>query len=206
MTVHASLEQLSGLLDSELVESQRHELEDHLTRCPSCRHRLAGLRSVVARLERLEQQAPPRELGFLVERQVAAESAHPSLSARLEETVKTFLVQPSLMPVFGLVVALALILYLFSFGLAQRHQGGTQLVVPSVESTAPAAESRTIGGRVFDYAEGIWIERGLDPAAPVEILNLANGEPVPPELAAYGELGPRVRLRLGDRVVEAVFR
>ncbi len=204
MTVHASLEHLSSYLDSELAESQRRTLEDHLTDCPSCRHRLAGLESVAARLARLEQQAPPPELGFMVERRIAAEANRASLGSRLEETVKTVLVQPSLTPVFGLVVALALILYLFSFGVARRQEGGTRLV-PVFDSATPAESARTIGDRSFDEVDDVWVERGLDPAAAVEVLDLSSGGPLPPELAAYRELGPRVRLRYEGRIVEVNF-
>lgn len=204
MTVHASLERLSSYLDAELAESQRHELEEHLTECSACRHRLAGLRSVAGQLRRLEQQAPPQELGFLVERQVAAERDRQTLGGRLEQTVKTFLVQPSLTPVFGLVVALALILYLFSFGVARRQEGGTRLV-PVFETTTPAAESRTVVGRTFERGEGLWVERGLDPGRPAEILDLRSGQGVPAELEVFRELGPRVRLRFEGRVVEVIF-
>jgi anti-sigma factor RsiW len=204
MTVHASLERLSSYLDAELAERQRLELEEHLTECASCRHRLAGLQSVAGQLRRLEQQAPPQELGFLVERQVAAERDRQTLGGRLEQSLKTFLVQPSLTPVFGLVVALALILYLFSFGVARRQQGGTRLV-PVFESATPVAESRTVAGRTFDSVEGIWVERGLDPAVPVEVVDLRSGALQQPELEVFRELGTRVRLRFEGRVVEAIF-
>jgi hypothetical protein len=204
MTVHASLERLSSYLDAELVESERRALEEHLSDCPTCRHRLSGLQGVVARLERLEQQAPPQELSFLVERRIAAEKDRTTLSSRLEDTVKTFLVQPSLTPVFGLVVALALILYLFSFGLARRQEGGTRLVVPVTDSVAAAEAPRVVNERTFELEDGVWVERLLD-GAPVEVLDFSAGQAVPPELEAYQVLGERVRLELDGRAVELIF-
>lgn len=201
MTVHATLEQLSSYLDRELAERERVGLEEHLDDCASCRGRLDGLRSVVSRLERLEQQAPPSDLVFLVERRVAAEAGRGGLQARVEETIKTFLIQPSLTPIFGLVVALALILYLFSFGVARQQQRGTRLVVP-LNGAALELESRTVDGRAFERLDDIWIERGLDAAAPVEVLEI-DGAP-PAELAPFTSLGPRVRLLHEGRVVELV--
>lgn len=203
MTVHASLEQLSSYLDAELAKRERAELEGHLSDCPSCRRRLDGLRGVVARLERLEQQVPPRDLSFLVERRVAAETGRDGLRNRLEETVKTFLVQPSLTPVFGLVVALALILYLFSFGVARHQERGTRLVVPG-----PALQTetvRTVAGREFTLSAGVWIERGLERASSLELLDLSNGETIPDELAPFAQLGPQVRLSYRGRPVMVVF-
>jgi anti-sigma factor RsiW len=202
MTVHVSLEQLSSYLDLEVAERERIGLEEHLHDCPSCRGRLDGLRAVVARLERLEQQAPPSDLALLVGRQVAAEADRSDLRSRLEQTLKTLFVQPSLTPVFGLVVALALILYLFSFGVA-RHQGrGTRVVVPP---TVPAVDPglRTVAGVEFTLADGIWIERGLDPSAPFRVLEL-SGE-VPSELVPFAELGARVRLMHRGEPVELIF-
>ncbi len=203
MTVHASLEQLSSYLDAELARRERAELEGHLSGCPTCRRRLDGLRGVVARLERLEQQAPPRDLAVLVERRVAVETGRPRLGTRLEETVKTFLVQPSLTPIFGLVVALALILYLFSFGVARQQERGTRLVVP-----APAPESvvvRTIEGREFALSGEIWIERGLEKVASFETLDLSAAETLPDELEPFAQLGGRVILTHEGRPVMAVF-
>ncbi len=201
MTVHVSLEQLSSYLDRELAERDRVVLEDHLVDCPSCRGRLDGLRGVVQRLERLEHQAPPRDLAILVERRVAAEIARPTLQARVEETLKTVLIQPSLTPVFGLVVALALIFYLFSFGVARERQRGTRLVVPMAQS-APDASVRSVEGRPFDRVGGVWIERGLAADAPFEVLAL---DAVSDELAPFAELGGPVRLLHEGRIVEVPF-
>ncbi len=204
MTVHASLEQLSSYVDAELGKRERDQLENHLSDCASCRGRLDGLRSVVARLERLEQQAPPQELSFLVERRVALEADRRGLGSRLEEMVKTFFVQPWLTPIFGLVVALALILYLFSFGVARNQQRGTRLVVP-----APVVESemvRMIEGREFTLSGEIWIERGLEQATAVELLDLRGTEAIPAELAPFAGLGPRVRLSHDGRPFMVIYR
>lgn len=203
MTVHASLEKLSSYLDAELASGARVELEAHLSDCSTCRHRLDGLRRVVARLERLEQQAPPAELALLVERRVAAEAGRDGLRERLEQTVKTFLVLPSLTPIFGLVVALALILYLFSFGLARHQAPGTRLVVP-VSEPAPDAP-RMIAGRDFERVGDVWVERGLGAAQPEERLDFRGDSAPPTVLAPFAELGGPVRLAHEGRVIELVF-
>ena len=202
MTVHASLVRLSSYLDSEMVERDRLELEGHLEGCPSCQQRLDGLRGVVARLERLEHKAPPQDLAVLVERRVALEAERIGLGRRLEETFKTFLVQPSLTPVFGLVVALALILYLFSFGVARHSARGTRLVVPS--SAQPVARVVTVAGREFVSVEGVWAERGLESTAAVEVLDYRMVE-APAELRPFAELGGPVRLTYRGRPVEVLF-
>ena len=206
MTVHASLEQLSSYLDAELVERDRVDVEEHLAECESCRSRLAGLRGVVTRLESLDHQAPPADLAFMVERRVAMEADRTGLRAGLEETVKTFMLQPSLTPIFGLVVALALIFYLFSFGVAREQATGTRLVVPPpvVESPAGPGATRTIEGREFRLSGELWIERGLEPTATLEPLDL-TGETVPPELAPFAELGGTVWLTYEGRAVAIVF-
>ena len=202
MTVHASLEQLSSYLDRELAERERVGVEEHLHDCASCRGRLDGLRSVIGRLERLELQAPPSDLSFLVERRVAAEADREGLQGRLERTIKTLFVQPALTPIFGLVVALALILYLFSFGVARQQARGTRLVVPVSEAPAKSVE-RTIEGRRFTLTDGVWLEQGLDASTPVAVRELTSE--VPAELRPFAELGARVRLLLDGRPVELVF-
>lgn len=204
MSPHVSVEQLSSYLDAELARRERDDLERHLDDCPSCRHRLEGLRRVVARLHRLEQQAPPADLASLVERRVAAEAGRTGLGERLEETVRTLFVQPWLTPIFGLVVALALILYLFSFGVARNQAPGTRLVVPPAEFSPSGGSVRMIAGRDFTRTGGVWIERGLDAAAPAAVLDFSSSA-APPELAPFAELGGRVRLAHDGRVVELIF-
>lgn len=206
MTVHTSLEQLSSYLDAELVERERVDVEEHLSECDSCRSRLAGLRGVVTRLESLDHQPPPADLAFLVQRRVALEADRTGLRAGLEETVKTFMLQPSLTPIFGLVVALALILYLFSFGVAREQAGGTRLVVPPpLSEPVPGPAIRTIDGREFRLSGELWIESGLEPVTTVEALDLTGAEAVPPELAPFAELGGTVWLTYEGRAVAVVF-
>lgn len=209
MTVHATLEQLSSYVDAELRDHERHELERHLDECEDCRRRIAGLRRVVDRLRSLEQQAPPAELGYVVERRAAARGGR-GHGDRLEESVRTLLLQPSLMPVFALVVALVIILYLFSFGVARQGAGTTRLI-RVVETPAAAPETRVIDGRSFERHGPLWVEAGLDPAAgPEVVLDLGSRSPADrfaehPALRPYAALGDRVRLRYEERVVEVVF-
>lgn len=205
MTLHASVDQLSSYLDAELAKRERAELEGHLQGCSSCRRRLAGLRGVATRLGRLERQAPPSHLAFLVERRVAAESNRGGLLERLEETARTFSLQSWLMPLFGLVVALTLIFYLFSFGVARQEAAGTRVIVPSAGSAPIDVPIETIDGREFRRVADGWLERGRSATeAPEQVLDFTV-EPAPPSLAPYAALGGRVRLVHEGRLVELVF-
>ncbi|HEY7347698.1 MAG TPA: zf-HC2 domain-containing protein [Ktedonobacterales bacterium] len=60
-------EQLSALLDNELAEQDRAELEAHLQTCANCRAELASLRRGRALVRALPQPALPRSFALLPE-------------------------------------------------------------------------------------------------------------------------------------------
>lgn len=53
---------LSGYLDNELSERERHRLEQHTGICPECRRMLATLRRTLRELRGLSGDAAPRGL------------------------------------------------------------------------------------------------------------------------------------------------
>ncbi len=83
-------EQLSALLDNELDEQERADLEAHLGACAECRAELESLRRVRALVRALPQPSLPRSFALPVEApaaqeasQQAAPAAHPTpVSAR----------------------------------------------------------------------------------------------------------------------------
>lgn len=221
---HATVEQLSAYLDAEVSERERRRVDEHLRGCESCRQRLAGLRSVAAGLRGLEAGRPPAELGYLVERQVAAAGPQQTLSERLESTARRLRLQPVLAPVFGVVLALAVILYLFAAGVARDRERPTRLIIgPSAgaadegEPAAPAAaprpparvaaplESREVAGRLFDRAGEWWVERGLPEGTEVERLEAVALDPeAAAALEPFRDLR-RARLLHHRRVVEVIY-
>lgn len=214
MPAHATLEQLSGLLDAELEPRQQRRVEVHLEECEECRVRLAGLETVVGELARLRQQAPPAHLGALVRSGVRRLSNQPRLRDRLERVAGRFTQPPGLLPAFGVVLALGAILYLFSLGVAKRERGsGTQVIFESaIDDAAEAAadgDRRDAAGRPFAFVDGVWIERGLPRNEPDRVLAAGAVPAAEPELAAAVEklrgLRPAVRFLYGDEVVEVRF-
>lgn len=74
-------EQLSALLDNELGEQERAELEAHLLSCASCRAELESLRRTRDLVRALPQPALPRSFALPLEAAPAQEQPHQSASA-----------------------------------------------------------------------------------------------------------------------------
>lgn len=214
MSQHSSVEQLSDYLDERLDEPGRLRLEEHLAQCRECRQRLAGMRRVVQGLERLERTAPPPYLAQQVEQQIRLEVGSEGLVEKVERRLGMLMAQPSMLPTFALVVALAAIVYLFAYGL-ERHQGrGIPVVLepPAVDVGQEAPENRVIGGRVFARHQGGWREMGSAGAAPTMTVDLSTPAAAAewlerhPELELLSrELDGRVVLRLEDEWVEVIL-
>jgi anti-sigma factor RsiW len=150
---HASIEVLSSYLDGELAKERQQRLERHLRGCEECQLRLEGLHRVVRRLEDLERVGVTPCLEQLVLQGVATRGRSESLSARLEKLAGGLHIERWVwMPTLGLVIALASIIYLFSWGLHHQERG-LQVVVgaeapPSEASEEPRAEvSETLSQR-----------------------------------------------------------
>ncbi len=234
MRRHASLTLLSGLLDGELDERQRSRVTAHLEDCDACRHRLDGLRRVVSRLRQVEPLPPPAELGYWVGREVADLPRRASLSERLERRARALIIQPVLVPTVSVVLALAVIFYLLSYGVARKQEAPTRIVIePGREAAAPAATEvegepeglrvrrlesiaaagapsggrRVVEGRLFERVGDVWVEQGAAGSEPVERIDLrleGSGKSAA-GLEPFAVLGGRVRLKLDARVVEVVY-
>ncbi|MDX1502111.1 MAG: zf-HC2 domain-containing protein [Thermoanaerobaculia bacterium] len=207
MSGHASVEQLSRYLDEELAARERSAVEVHLGDCASCRERLVGLRRVVGELERLQEQAPPRQLGALVRRRLQQKRPPGSLVARLEERVRRVPVTPPLLPLFGVLLALAIALYLLALAAARWESSGPgqQRPAPPSAETAPAeppaAGWRRLAGRDFRRSGDVWLERGVGPQESAERVEWLSPD-LAAELAELSDLDGPVRLRLHGRLVE----
>lgn len=154
---HPSVERLSAYLDEQLAGAERRRLELHLEACSQCHRRLQGMRRVVARLRTLDRQAPPPYLGFLLRRSAALEAKRPTLVERLEASAKRFTLHAAVAPVFAVVLALGLIIYLLSWGIHQQEQGHVPVILEAEQEpeakNPPAAEGVAARSEVPARAE-----------------------------------------------------
>lgn len=219
MSVHCTVEALSTYVDSELPDSERQGLEAHIEECEQCRVRLDGLHGVVGQLRRLEEVAAPPTLGWQVQRRVRLESAKVTLAQSFEDRLTRLLRQPLLAPLFAVIIAFGVILYIFSLGVARQTASETRVVIGGVEPSSVSGEppppsretgvdglapSLTIAGREFLLVENVWTERGLEDRVPEERLDLASGGVLPPALSELGRRSGTYRLMVDGRVVEIV--
>ncbi len=207
MIVHENIELLSSFVDDELEPPVRAAVESHLADCPPCRHRIAGLRRVVGELQALDVVAPPTGMAAQVRRAVLFDHRETSVMRRTEESLRRWTEQPLLLPLFGVVTALAVLLYLFSAWSGSSQDPGTRVVVaPPVESAAPAVgDVRTLDERVFARHEGRWVEEGLEPGIAAESVDLTTPRADWEALEVLRPLGDRVLLRHQGQVIEVVF-
>lgn len=214
MTQHSTVEQLSIYLDDRLDEPERRRLEGHLAECEECRRRLAGMRRVVQGLERLDRTAPPPQLAHQVEQRILLEGGRQGLLERVERRLDVMMAQPSILPIFALVIALAAIVYLFAYGLERHQQRGVPVILepPAGSVRQEPAQSREVGGREFTRREGGWQESGSAGTNPALVLDLTTPEAAAGWIERYPELGQlsreldgRVVLRLDEEWVEVIL-
>jgi hypothetical protein len=131
---------LSSFVDRELEEGKRKWIEEHVSRCTECSDRLAGLERVVRQLQRLEGVSPPSTLGLRLERRIRLERRKRGLATLLEKEAGRWLKQPVLAPVFAIVLALGVILYLFAVGVGHQGARTTRLVIGEGSEEIPPEE------------------------------------------------------------------
>ena len=218
MSGHTTAEGLSLYLDASLPAGERRRVEDHLEACPECRQRLDGLRLVVAGLGRLPTAVPPEDMAARVAREIHLRGRRGRWTRLLDGMPGPMLSAPPV-HLLALVLALGAIVYMFAYGVENRRERPTRIVLPGPQAvvaeppaaTAAPMEARSagaglylLGGR-FEWAGGIWVEDGLAGREPDARLSLdASGEGAAdvPELAEIAELGAPVRLKMGGEVVE----
>lgn len=224
MISHATTERLSLYLDAALEPAERRRVEEHLETCSECRHRLAGLHRVVDGLGRLPAVAPPADLRARVGREIDLRGRRGRWARLLDGQLPGPLAGSPPIHVFALVLALGAIVYLFAFGVEQRRERPTRIVLPAPGAAAPAppaatapsllppvtptptgSERRHLLGGVFEWVDQVWVEEGLAGRRPDDRLSLRLPEraaELDPELTVLAELQAPVRLRVGERVVE----
>lgn len=209
MIVHENVEVLSSFVDGELEAPLRRAVESHLADCPPCRERISGLRRVVDELQALEAAAPPAGLSGRVRRATLLDANRAGGLRWSAESLRRWTGQPLLLPLFGVVTAMAVLMYLFTVWSDRAERPGTRLIVgsqsPSVARPAVEGTVTRMDGRTFERVDGRWIEQGVDPGALVEILDLRRPVAGSAELEAFRPLGGSVVLRDDDRVVEVLF-
>lgn len=156
---HPSVELLSTYLDAGLAEGERRQLESHLEKCSKCNQRLQGMRRVMQRLETLDEQAPPPQLGFQLRRLAAQQASRSTLVDRLEKGARRFTVQATVAPVFAVVLALALIIYMLSWGIHRQEHGNVPVILEpepmAVTEGASVADEKAVRSEVGDRASAL---------------------------------------------------
>lgn len=213
MSTHASAELLSAYLDRQLVEPEARQLEEHLDRCSECHVRLEGLRKVVKRLQSMEQLATPLSLEQTVARRIALSDDRESLLDRFENSMSIFNRQSPILATFGVVIALALFIYLFSYTLHLRETATTPVIWEDPPTAASPADAVAVGsrleiiGRQLVWSEdGLWVEEGVDAVTAARTLALDSEAgraflAEHPELADLTTLDRDVVLEVGGEVV-----
>ena len=114
----------------------------------------------------------------------------------------------SILPMFGVVVALAVFIYVFAVALERSRSGLIPVVFDDpAAATASVGERRELAGRVLVWRGEAWVEEGVSPEAVSRRLDLdsAAGRRVVadrPELRELAELEAPAVIELAGEVVE----
>jgi hypothetical protein len=166
MTSHPSLAELSAYLDEELAASRLKDVERHLAHCQACRGELAGLRKVVSQLGRIERSAPPPALGLRLRRRLATEDRPVSLAERLDASFSRAPLDSSLLFTFALVLALAVMVYMFAHMFARESSLTPVQLESQGEGPVDQTHSFIWEGRSFVFVDPEWRDQeclGLEP-------------------------------------------
>lgn len=204
MSTHATVETLSAYLDHELPHPESREIEEHLADCADCRTRFAGMKNVVSGLRHLERLAPPSTLQQVVARRVAFDGERKSLGDRLESNLQAFERQSSLLALFGVVVAFAVMILFFAHGLEQRRSSTIPVVFKDPRAGA-GSESRQIAGRELRREGAVWVEEGVDPKfTRIVVVDSPSWERIVsehPEIATLASLDRPAVVKIGEEVL-----
>jgi anti-sigma factor RsiW len=210
LPAHPTIERLSAHLDRELPSAEADQIDEHLTHCEVCRHRLAGLRGVATSVGQLRRLAPPPTLDQTVARRIALAGERVRLVDRFESGLARLNQQATTWTLLAVILALAIMLFLFSHRLDRSRTSYLPVIFTegSLEPARPAeTERRQLEGRVFLRQGERWVEEGVDPDAAHRSLaaeSSAGREFLArsPELAELIELGSAVVLDLDGEIVE----
>ena len=205
MSRQVEAELLSAYLDGQLEPEEEKRVEELLAADPEVRRQYEGMRLVIRGLGRLERMAPPSTLGQTVARRVALAGERRSLMDRVEDGLSRLNQQPSVLFMFALVLALAMIILFFAWGLQQRQ---TSLVPVVIQNPPSGPVQMVVAGRVFEQQEdGLWVQEGLEPDSPARrvVLDSEDGRRLLatwPELRGVAEVLLRALLEVDGEVVE----
>ncbi len=180
MNLHASTEQLSAYLDSELGFAAARQLESHFSGCAECATRLESMRRVVnglGRVGRAERAVPPPALRQQIRRQVVTEP--PIYGVRKALDTLRFLLfplQPGLRTAAAMGLALVVGLFTFahqegsfqgSAGRAAGQAGREKVTVEPGDHGVLVPTTSNVAGRDFTLTDDGWVQMGLDGQEPV---------------------------------------
>lgn len=201
---HATAELLSAYLDRQLVEPEVERLEAHLEECQECHGRLEGLRKLVASLRRIESLDPPAELEKAVARRIALARDREPMLDRFESVLSIFNRQSTILPMLGIVIALGVFIYMFSWALERdKHIPVIFGTPPGVEESLDG-ESRRSAGRLLQLEDDVWIEEGVSREAVSRTIELDSeaGRSLLAERPELERLPRPAVILLDDEVVE----
>ncbi|MEM7350985.1 MAG: zf-HC2 domain-containing protein [Acidobacteriota bacterium] len=216
MSSHASADLLSAYIDRQLVADEARQLEEHLENCQQCNVRLEGLRRVVDSLQGVHQLAPPVGLEQTVARRIALADERTSLLDHFEQGMSLLNRQNPILALFGVVIALMVFIYLFSYSLHLREESSPTIPVTFGPAPPPSGAATdgiavgsqvTVAGRQLLWAEeGLWVEAGVDAGDAARSLTLDSDDGRAffdnhPELSDLAELGRSVVLRVEGEVL-----
>jgi len=177
MSWQVTTEKLSAYLDRELPEEERLELEAELERDPSARERLESLRRTVEDLRRLGAARAPVTLEGRVARAIAAERERVSWLDRIEGGLSVLGPQSTIFVMFAVVIALAVMILLFSQALERSERAETQVVFAEPDAEGLVEGDRLeMAERIFRRTGGVWVERGVDPVKAERVIESGTAE------------------------------
>jgi anti-sigma factor RsiW len=196
MSGHLRVEVISAYVDDELSPRRRTVVDGHLENCSSCRERLAGMRSAVGGVRRLEKVAPPPAIAFRVRQEIARRDARPAgFFARLRSSL-SLTTNPALSTPLGMALALLLSVLVFEgrgswFG-PRSLATDTFLNIERANGVRPAPEfhveaafgdplvlpetTSEVAGRVFVLTDNGWVQQGVDGRAPEARVRLDSAQ------------------------------
>jgi hypothetical protein len=181
MNRHASTEDLSAYLDSELGYAEVGPLEAHCASCADCGSRLASLRRVVNGLGGIHRAEPPAALRHQIRREVQTAPPPAGFAQRIEWALDSlrillFPIRPALRASAALGLAAVAGLFAISHGMgdgflrADDPQPRHPIEIVDVRMGEPLAlPSKTtsrVAGRNFILTDAGWVQSGLEGEKP----------------------------------------
>ena len=118
MTHDATVELLSRYLDGDLGPAEHRKAENLMAEDPEALALYQGLQQVRGSLGQLPEVELPPHLGVLVRRRVALAAEESGLWQRVDARLRRLLVEPAMLPMFAVVLALGAMVYVLNWKFA----------------------------------------------------------------------------------------